>query len=424
MKDTTQTHAVIIGAGPFGLSLAAHFREAGISFRIFGHPMHTWKTQMPIGMKLKSDGFASSLSAGSKSFTLKEWSERNGREYHDTLIPVPLEDFIAYGEEFARKFVPNLEERCITRLAQQGKSFAVEVETGETFQTNHVILAMGIGHFQFLPQFLRALPEGSVTHTAEHRTFDQFAGRNVTVLGRGASSLNAAVLLSEVGAKVTLIARSRKIHIHQPTLENRPLYQRLRHPLSPLGVGLRSWLACAWPDLFRILPASVRRTIVFKHLGPAGGTALRGRIHGCFSTLLGWSVDKVEAVRGEAAGNGLRMTMTGPNGEQREHLTSHIIAGTGYRCDLSRLPFLPSSIASRIRVERNGQPRLNRNFESVVKGLYFVGPAAAATFGPLLRFAAGAQYAATRVTEHILQVTETNPAHGQAAVAVPSMTRQ
>ena len=418
------THAVIIGAGPYGLSLAAHFREAGIPFRAFGHPMHTWKTQMPVGMKLKSDGFASSLSAGSESFTLREWSASNGREYHDTLIPVPLEDFIAYGEEFARRFVPNLEQKHVTALERVGEAFRIEIETGEIFHAEQVILAMGVGNFHFIPSFLRGLPEGTVTHSSDHRTFDGFAGRDVTVLGRGASSLNAAVLLSESGANVTLISRSRKIHIHEPTADNRSLYQRLRHPLSPLGVGVRSWLACAWPDVFRVLPASVRRTIVFKHLGPAGGTALQGRIHGKFPTLLGWSIDSVDRMSDGLQSELIRMRLSGPNGEKREHMTSHIIAGTGYRVDLSRLPFLSSGIAARIRRERNGQPSLSRNFETTVKGLYFVGPAAAASFGPLMRFAAGAQYAATRVTGHVRRALARNTQSTPAGVGLPSMTRQ
>jgi putative flavoprotein involved in K+ transport len=395
------THAVILGAGPYGLSLAAHFHEAGIPFRIFGKPMHTWKTQMPVGMKLKSDGFASSLSAGSDSFTLGEFSERTGRAYHDTLIPVPIEDFIAYGEEFARRFVPNLEQQDVTRIDREGEGFRIEIETGESFHTKQVVLAMGVGHFQHVPDFLGRLPVGTVTHTSEHRTFDQFAGKNVTVLGRGASSLNAAVLLKELGADVTLIARSRKIHIHQPTSDNRSLYQRLRHPLSPLGVGIRSWLASNIPDLYRVLPAFLRRVIVFKHLGPAGGTALQGRVEDQFPQMMGWSINSVEALPSDGNEPRLKLTLADPDGETREHITTHIIAGTGYRVDLKRLGFLSESVRNLIRREKNGAASLNRYFESSVRGLYFVGPASVANFGPLQRFAAGARYAANRVTAHV-----------------------
>src|ERR1700722_1558411 len=52
----------ILGAGPYGLSVASHLRARGIDFRIFGRPMQSWRAHMPIGMHLKSEGFATNLS--------------------------------------------------------------------------------------------------------------------------------------------------------------------------------------------------------------------------------------------------------------------------------------------------------------------------------------------------------------------------
>ena len=120
-------HAAIIGAGPYGLSLAAHLREAGVPFRIFGHPMQSWATQMPVGMLLKSDGFASNLSSGSVPFTLEDFCKLTGRPYHHTQIPVPVEDFVAYGREFSRRFVPNLEEQNVTAVEREDKIFRDDV---------------------------------------------------------------------------------------------------------------------------------------------------------------------------------------------------------------------------------------------------------------------------------------------------------
>jgi cation diffusion facilitator CzcD-associated flavoprotein CzcO len=51
----------IIGAGPYGLSVAAHLKVRNVDFRIFGSPMEFWLKSMPEGMHLKSEGFASSL---------------------------------------------------------------------------------------------------------------------------------------------------------------------------------------------------------------------------------------------------------------------------------------------------------------------------------------------------------------------------
>jgi FAD-dependent urate hydroxylase len=59
-KLMTMTHDLaIIGAGPYGLSIASHLAQTGLSFRIFGSPMKSWSGHMPRGMHLKSEGFAS-----------------------------------------------------------------------------------------------------------------------------------------------------------------------------------------------------------------------------------------------------------------------------------------------------------------------------------------------------------------------------
>jgi len=404
-------HAVIVGAGPYGLSLAAHLREAGVPFRIFGKPMHSWATQMPVGMKLKSDGFASNLSAGSVPFTLQDFCKLTGRDYAPTDHPIPVEDFIAYGQEFSRRYVPTLEELDVTaieRECQNGEcAFRVTLEGGDNVLARHVILATGVSLFQYIPQDFCHLPKDMVTHTTAHRTFNEFSHHDVTVIGRGASSLNAAALLHEVGARVTLLTRAHKIHIHKPKPAGqgqRSFYQRLRHPSSPLGESLRSWLASNLPSVFKALPGHVRDLLVYKHLGPAGGTSLHGRIEGKFPQLLGWSIAETELMDApNPHDRRIKLILSNAELETREHITSHIVAGTGFRVDLRRYRFLADSVRNLIQCRKNGAPVLTNHFESSVKGLYLVGPVANNSFGPLLRFAAGSQFAATQVTERLVR---------------------
>src|SRR5215472_7729620 len=110
------TDVAIVGAGPYGLSIAAHLRRRGICFRIFGTSMHTWRYQMPAGMCLKSEGFASSLSDPDGLFTLRRYSAEQGLPYQDVGYPVPLETFIRYALEFQRRLVPTLEETDVIAL--------------------------------------------------------------------------------------------------------------------------------------------------------------------------------------------------------------------------------------------------------------------------------------------------------------------
>ena len=95
----------------------------------------------------------------------------------------------------------------------------------------------------------------------------------------------------------------------------------------------------------------------------------------------------------------------------------HVIAGTGYRVDLKRLPFLDDATRSRIRLE-GSSPLLSRHFESSIPGLYFVGLASAVSFGPLTRFAYGAGYTARILTAYLRR----NPARRTAEILCSSQS--
>src|SRR5215468_1894409 len=125
---TASTEVAIIGAGPYGLSLAAHLRAGQIPHRIFGSPMDSWRHHMPLGMLLKSDGFASSLSDPQSSFTLAHFCAQQGIEYHPTDVPVRLESFIAYGLAFQKRFAPDLDTRLVHTLDRLSGGFRLQLE--------------------------------------------------------------------------------------------------------------------------------------------------------------------------------------------------------------------------------------------------------------------------------------------------------
>ena len=73
----------IIGAGPYGLSLAAHLRHRGLPYEMFGRPMRSWAEFMPRGMLLKSEGFASSLYDPKNALPLAKYCRERGLGYAD-----------------------------------------------------------------------------------------------------------------------------------------------------------------------------------------------------------------------------------------------------------------------------------------------------------------------------------------------------
>src|SRR5215467_10785843 len=147
----------IIGAGPYGLSIAAHLRARNIEHRIIGDPMQFWLGHMPRGMLLKSDGFASTLYDPAGDFTLRRYCEEHNVEYADLGIPVRVEDFCAYGLAFQRRFATHLDKKKVTSLERSRAGFALHLSDGENFTAQRVVIATGLSHFEHVPPQLAAL---------------------------------------------------------------------------------------------------------------------------------------------------------------------------------------------------------------------------------------------------------------------------
>jgi cation diffusion facilitator CzcD-associated flavoprotein CzcO len=175
----------IIGAGPYGLSLSAHLRAKHIPHRIFGKPMDFWLTQMPSGMSLKSDGFASNLYDPDDRFTLKRFCEERGIAYADIGVPVSLENFTSYGLAFKAAMVPDLEEKMVVEVARLPRGFAITLDDGEVVEALNVVVAVGITHFQFIPS-LAGLPHEFLTNSSH---LEPSRGRHVTIIGIGSISM-------------------------------------------------------------------------------------------------------------------------------------------------------------------------------------------------------------------------------------------
>jgi cation diffusion facilitator CzcD-associated flavoprotein CzcO len=388
---------VIVGAGPYGLSIAAYLQQKKVSFRIFGTPMKTWREQMPLGMMLKSDGFASNLYDPKSAFTLRDYCAEKNLPYADVGIPVPLATFVAYGLEFQKRFVPQLEQTNIRSVQRIDGGFRLQTMQGETLQARKVVVAVGITHFGYLPQFLADLSPQHVTHSLQHSDLMGFRGKRVTVIGAGASAVDIAALLNEVGAEVSLVARRQAISFQTPAKEPRPLLEKITKPRSGLGPGWRSRLCTDAPLVFRLMPRKFRFLVVKKHLGPAPGWFVRDKVVDRFPLHLGATLKAAEVENGH-----VRISFANADGAEQEVLADHVIGATGFKVAISKLGFLDESLRQQI-VTIEDTPVLSSNFESSVPGLYLVGIASANSFGPLTRFAFGARFTAKRISSHLLR---------------------
>lgn len=386
----------IVGAGPYGLSLAAHLRAAGISFRIFGKPMSTWRDHMPKGMCLKSEGFASNLSAPDKASTLEAWCATNGVAYSAQNIPVKVDDFVAYADWFTRTYVPSLEKLNVADIARAPHGYTLTLENGAVAKARRVVMAVGITHFKSLPQELKDLPAGRVSHSFDHKNADSFRGKDVVILGAGASAIDTAIAFHEAGAKVRIVGRRNTIAFHvAPDNAEPTILSQIHKPDTGIGPGWRSFFCTNAPLLFHRLPRTLRLEITRRHLGPAPGWFTREKVEGKIPALLGQHLIAARMIDGRVA-----LEIKDEAGRGRTLIADHVVAATGYKPDLARLSFLDAGLRDAIdQVE--GTPVLSDNFEASVPGLYFLGLSAANSFGPLLRFMFGAEFAAPRLCAHL-----------------------
>jgi hypothetical protein len=386
------TDAVVIGAGPYGLATAAHLAASGLTVRTFGEPMESWSERMPIGMYLKSTPSASNISAPHAGGTLADFAVATGEESFVGHRPVPIDSFVRYGLWFMDRNVREVERRRVERVARYGSGFSVVLDDGEEFAASSVVVASGLSGVAHVPVELTGV--ASVSHSSEHRDLSRFAGKRVAVIGAGQSALENAAILNEHGAKVEVFVRGPRVLFAGPpadvTHQGRGTVLK---PESPLGPGWSLFTFSHLPAGFRRLPASVRMHLIATVLGPFGAWWLRDRVEDCVPVHLAHRLDAA-ATDGEK----VRLVFACSSGERRAGLFDHVMAATGYRIDMDRLEFLDASLRHGIARTAGTWPALGPSFNSSVPGLYFTGLAAAATFGPLMRFVAGTAFAGRRVT--------------------------
>lgn len=383
---TERLDVAVVGAGPFGLSVAAHL--AGRRVRTFGEPMETWHTRMPPDMLLRSDWEETSLSAPGDCGSIEVWSHAVGEPREE---PIPLATFLRYADWFRATFVPDSDPSDVALIDRAAGVFRLRTSAGDELDARRVVLAVGVTPFPHAPAPFDVAMGDGVSFAIDQQNYARLRGRRVIVVGGGQGGLEAAAQARRAGADVEVIIRSRLRWFtdREPYRPRGPLQRRayrLAYPVVGYGPPPLNRLALH-PDVFAALPPAARRRVAARILRAGGSPWVRSEVEGRVGVTEGVAVRDLQRRDG-----GFRLALS--DGSVRA--TDAVIVSAGFRFGLQRLSFLAPTVRAAVAL-RDGWPVLDRWFRSSDPDLLFVGFAAERRFGPIARFVSGSRFTAYRV---------------------------
>ena len=379
--------AVVVGAGPYGLSTAAHLLGRGLNVAVFGRMFELWRDHMPKGMWLRSHWWATNLSDPRKQYGFQQFfaDTRSEKGY-----PVPLETFVNYGQWFQQRAVPNVDETYVASIERQDGQFLITLEDGREVNSRVVVMAIGPYHYAHRPEQYEELPRELVSHSSDHSDFSRFKGQEVIVIGGGQSAIEYAALLHEAGAAVQVVSRRPIVWLAPDRMDERSMLERIRAPKATIAAGWANWVFDRMPYVFYRFPQTWKDGYNRQYHSGASDW-LRERVLEKVTLHEARTLVNVQ----ERAG---KLDATLSDGATVR--ANHVMLATGYKVDINRLRMIHPALRREIKTDL-AIPILSHWFESSVSGLYFVGLTSLRAFGPLFRFVAGCPAAARRVASSV-----------------------
>ena len=382
---------VVIGAGPYGLSTAAHLLGRGLRVAIFGKSLGLWRSHMPEGMLLRSHWWASNLSDPQKKYSFKRYLETHDPDHSKQRYPIPVALFIDYALWFQKNAVPHVDETYVSQVERHEEGFSLTLKDGRQIYSQAVIMACGLYYYKRIPNSYSHISEVLVSHSSEHNDFSRFKGMRIVVIGAGQGAIEFSALLHEAGAIVHVVARRPIFWLAYDRTDERTFLEQLFMPNAGIAPGWRNWLLECLPYLFYRLPQAQKDRYIRSHYIAAASDWLRERVIGKVTLHEGQSVLDMVEIDG-------KVNVTISDGETIR--ADHVMFATGYEVNIKKLPMLHPALLSEICTDKN-VPILSHEFESSVPGLYFVGITSLRAFGPLFRFVVGCKAAAPRVARSV-----------------------
>lgn len=344
------TSILVVGAGPYGLSLANHLHASGKSFTIIGKPMELWKSHTFTDASLRSDMATSEIAHPEDKYSLTNF--RTVRNFPKEQIKerVSVKEYRDYIEWVLEDLPYEIQENYLSNLTKEGDLYQAELDDGSIIEATQVVIATGVAHHLHIPEVFAS--DDRVVHSYFTQKIEAFKNEKLLVVGAGQSAAEAMEICLDNDNDVEWYSRK------APRFYSEPL-------------DLPKWLfdlVVKSAGLFRRMPTGLIRSV----FSIFSATTMTPEYEEMLKDVKRY--DELPDLDGY----------------------DHIVAATGYHYTLKHMRFLDAELRASLEM-REAMPRIDRNFMSSLKDLYFVGPATEMFFGPPMKFMIGSRYAAPKL---------------------------
>lgn len=377
-----KTDLLIVGAGPFGLAVAAQASHLGLEHIIVGKPMDFWKQNMPAGMYLRSacDWHLDPVNI----HTIDKFLDER-RQTGTDVEPLSLDFYLSYAEWFQKQKRITTRPLHIERLDFADDRFMAITAAGDTIEARNVVIAPGFTHFTNIPAELKSrLPAGRFTHTCDFVDFSAARDKRYLIIGGRQSAFEWAALLIEAGA--------------------REIYITHRHDSPAFAAADWSWVNPLVdaigdnPSWFRNLSQAEKDDINHR-LWAEGRLKVEPWLEARLNTDRVRVLARTEVIKCKDENGELNVTLS--NGETIT--CDQIVLATGYKVDIARLPILAAGNILNKLETRNGFPVLDEHFQTSIKGLFITSMPATQDFGPFFAFTISVRVSALLICAAVSQ---------------------